>query len=81
MSIFRTELRNEGYVELEEEISGKLEEKHELIQKIIQIRNQSIGHNQHDLPAKKVYEINGITPNQIRGVSDSVAWELGESSN
>ena len=35
MSIFRTELRNEGYVELEEEISGKLEEKHELIQKII----------------------------------------------
>lgn len=35
------------------------------VQKILGIRDRSIVHNDHAIPREEVYEINGITPDQI----------------
>jgi hypothetical protein len=59
-----------------------------MVRKIKTIRNQTIVHNQSDLPRKQVYKNNEITPNQIRdvviktvNVINNVSKEIGVSNH
>jgi hypothetical protein len=61
-------LDENGYAELATFVNNELTPMTEIVKKIKTIRNQSIVHNQADLPRKTVYKKNQITPNQIREV-------------
>jgi hypothetical protein len=60
---------------------------HDRIKAVMGIRCQSLVHNERTLSREQVYELNGITPNQIRelidvacGAINHVASELGISN-
>jgi HEPN superfamily AbiU2-like protein len=40
------------------------------VQKLMAIRNRSVVHNEHAIPRHRVYQINGITPNELRELID-----------
>ena len=71
-------LIDEGHQNLADEITNRLGKKEELIKKILRIRNQSISHNQSELPREKVYKINDITPDQIREVIDETCSVMND---
>lgn len=83
----RRSLKEEGKPELAEHIEQKLDPFHDIIKAVLGIRNQSLVHNERSLSRKKVYKINGITPNEIAKLIDTtctainhVATELGISN-
>jgi hypothetical protein len=41
------------------------------VKSVLSIRNRSVVHNDHAVTRQEVYELNGITPNQLRGVIDA----------
>jgi len=54
------------------------------VRRVMGIRNSSVVHNEHGISRNKVYELNGVTPNELRALIDSacaainlVARELG----
>lgn len=71
ISKFRKELRREGHDELATSIESALHPIASDVRKILNIRNRSIGHNE-EISKQRVYELNGITPNEIRSVIDAV---------
>jgi len=80
----RRALEQEGCNDLAVYIGKELNPLRKHISAIIGIRNQSLVHNERVLPRTKVYQINGVTPNQIRSLIDKttkainyVASELG----
>jgi hypothetical protein len=84
LSELRRALKDEGREELSDYISKQLNPLRKRITAIMGIRSQSLVHNERALPRTKVYQLHGITPNQIRGLIDktantinSVARELG----
>ena len=64
-------LKDSGQNNLLQEIETLVQPHTELVEKICRIRNTTISHNQQDLPRAKAYELNGITPNEIREVIDA----------
>jgi len=87
LSELRRALTEEGKSDLAAHIEEALRPYHERIQAIVGIRNQSLVHNQRALSRQQVYEINGITPNEISELIDAtgasinhVAAELGISN-
>lgn len=77
-------LKDEGREDLVNHIHEQLNPLRERITAIMGIRSKSLVHNERLLPRTKVYEIHGITPNEIRALIDktaetinSVARELG----
>ena len=84
---FRRALAEEGRTDLANYIEQSLFPLHDRIKAVLGIRSQSLVHNERSLPREKVYEINGITPNQISELIDTtcnvinnVATELGISN-
>jgi hypothetical protein len=84
LSEFRRALTDEGRADLAEHIEKNLHPFYDRIKAVLGIRNQSLVHNERALSREKVYEINGITPNQIGELIDAacrainhVATQLG----
>lgn len=69
-------LRTEGLGGVANEISMELKPHVGHVKSIMRIRNSSVVHNEYGVSRKKVYEINGITPNQIRGVIDAACQSI-----
>lgn len=80
-------LEDTGRPDLKRYVESEMANLATLVQKLMKIRNQSVGHNQTDLSRVKVYKINGVSPNQIRDliektckVINHVAHQLGISN-
>ena len=63
-------LVSEGLSAEASELEGKLAPYASHVQKIMAIRNRSVVHTEMAISREKVYEVNGITPNQIRELID-----------
>ncbi len=80
-------LGDAGRADLKNYVESEMANLTTLVQKVMKIRNQSVAHNQTDLPRRKVYKINGVSANQIREliektskVINHVAHQLGISN-
>lgn len=73
MRSLKTALEKNGRTDLKQYVESETANLTELVQKVMKIRNQAVGHNQKDLSRKKVHEINGITPNQIQELIEKTA--------
>lgn len=69
----RRALNDEGRNDLAKYIGKQLNPLRKHITAIMGIRSQSLVHNERALPRTKVYQINGVTPNQIRALIDKTA--------
>ncbi|MGA2515664.1 MAG: hypothetical protein ABSG44_03855 [Thermodesulfobacteriota bacterium] len=69
----RRALKQEGRNDLAMYIGKELNPFRKHISAIMGIRSQSLVHNERALPRTKVYQINGVTPNQIRSLIDKTA--------
>ncbi|KPJ64390.1 hypothetical protein AMJ44_12895 [candidate division WOR-1 bacterium DG_54_3] len=84
LSEFRRALAGEGRNDLSDYIEHRLSPFLDRIRAVVGIRSQSLVHNERALSREQVYQINGITPNQLRELIDvtcstisHVASELG----
>jgi hypothetical protein len=66
ISHLRDALRKEGHRALADELAMKLSQLDSVVSRVMGIRNKAIVHNERGLTKEKVYEINGITPDEIR---------------
>lgn len=81
-------LRAEGKGQVADQLEAQLADMTPLVEKILNLRNRTIIHNEHALSREKAYELNGgVTANDIRDLIDaageainSVAESLGYSS-
>jgi hypothetical protein len=87
ISHLREALRLDGYLQLADELEAKLVPLGSVVSRVMGIRNKTIVHNERTLSREKVYDINGITPNDIRQLIhstceaiNSVAHGLGSSN-
>jgi len=71
VSHLKEALRNEGRSKVADEFEKTIEPLAILVQRVMNIRNRTIAHNERELPRDKVYEIYGSTPNEIRSLIDS----------
>ena len=69
-------LRHEGKADIANEIEQILKPHAPHVLSVMSIRNQSVVHNEFDLPIKKIYEVNGITPNQLRDLIDAACRSI-----
>lgn len=72
ISELKRALRAEGKTKIALEIARQLKPVEPYVRRVMRIRNRSVVHNEHAIPRSKVYEINGITPNQLREVIDAI---------
>lgn len=73
-------LRAEGRTDISLRIARDLKPIEPFVQRIMRIRNKSIVHNEHTMPRTKVYKINGVTPNQLRQVIDTVCAVINSTA-
>jgi AbiU2 len=72
ISHLKDALRDEGYPKLADDLQAKLIPMESVVACVTRIRNKTIIHNERSLPREKVYEINGITPDEVRELIDSI---------
>lgn len=80
ISQLKSALRSEGRSQSALRIETALKPLAPRIKRVLKIRNQSIAHNEYALPRKKVYETNGITPNEIREIINVVCGAINETA-
>jgi hypothetical protein len=71
-------LRAEGQSALADQLRKRLSQLTSVVAPLMTIRNQTIVHNDQTLPREKVYELNGITPDQIRKLIDDTCAAINE---
>jgi len=76
ISRLKDALRDEGHPQLADELQAKLIPMESAVTRVMSIRNKTIVHNERALPREKVYEINGITPDEVRELIDSICEAL-----
>jgi hypothetical protein len=80
ISEFKRALRADGYGHVALRIVKELKPIEPLVKKVMSIRNQTIVHNERAIPRAKVYKVNGITPNQLRHVIDTVCATISSAA-
>ena len=81
ISKLKEELSKAGHSDVADEVSRRVGAHKKLIRKVLNIRNQSISHNQADMPRVKVYKINDVTPDEIRELIDVTCETINYVSN
>lgn len=81
ISEFKGALRFEGHTRIALRIAKELKPIEPLVKRVMRIRNQSVVHNEHAIPRAKVYKINGITPNQLRQIIDTVCATINSAAD
>jgi hypothetical protein len=71
ISHLKEALRQEGYQQLASELEARLIPLTSSVARVMNIRSKTIVHNDRTLSREKVYEINGITPDEIKALIDS----------
>ncbi len=84
ISELKRALRSEGMTPSANRVARTLKPFEPRIKFIMNIRNRSVVHNEHSISRNKVYQVNGITPSQLRDLIDAtcssingVAGDLG----
>lgn len=80
ISELKRALRSEGQGSIALRIAKELKSIEPLVKRVMSIRNRTIVHNEHSMPRTKVYKINGITPNQLRLVIDTVCATINSAA-
>jgi hypothetical protein len=80
ISELKKALRAEGHGRIALRIAKELKPIESLVKKVMRIRNQTIVHNEHSVPRAKVYKVNGITPNQLRQIIDTVCATISAAA-
>ena len=80
ISEFKNALCAEGHECIALRITQELKPIEPLVKKVMRIRNKTIVHNEHSIPRSKVYRINGITPNQLRQIIDTVCATISAAA-
>lgn len=70
ISNLRQALSDEGNAHLAHDLEQTLSPHKDLVVRVMNIRNKTIVHNEIEFPREKVYDINGVTPNEIRSLID-----------
>lgn len=81
ISMLKKELRNAGHADVADEVAKRIDPHEPLVRKVLNIRNKSISHNQADIPREKIYQINDVTPNEIRALIDVTCETINYVSN
>jgi len=76
ISHLKDALRQDGYHQLAVDLENKLAPLQSLIVRVMNIRSRTIVHNDRTLSRDKIYEINGITPDEIRALINSTCEVL-----
>ena len=76
ISEFKRALRAEGYGRVALQIAKDLKPIEPHVKAVMGIRNRSLVHNEQAITRTKVYSVNGITPNQLQGVIDTVCESI-----
>lgn len=50
------------------------------VKRVMGIRNRSIVHNEHGISRSKVYELNGVTPNELRAQIDAACAAINHAA-
>ncbi|MGO4811890.1 hypothetical protein AB4156_20215 [Cupriavidus sp. 2MCAB6] len=72
ISQLKKALRAEGRTQCALRIARALKPLEPKIKSVLAIRNKTIAHNEYAIPRKKVYDVNGITPNELREIINVV---------
>jgi hypothetical protein len=74
------ELKNsliaEGHSTLAAALEAELAPYESHVRRVLQIRNRAVAHNEHALPRHRVYELNGITPDEVRDLIDATSCAI-----
>lgn len=81
VSELKKALRAEGHARLALRIARELKPIEPFVQKLMRIRNKTIVHNQRSALRTKVYKVNGITPNQLRQVIETVCGAINATAH
>ncbi len=76
VSYLKEALRTEGHSKLAADFEKRIEPLSSLVERVMSIRNKTIVHNERELPRDKVYELYGVTPNEIRSLIDSTCTAI-----
>lgn len=74
-------LRAEGNTKLALEIASRLKPIEPHVKSVLGIRNRSVVHNDHAVTRQEVYELNEITPDQLRCVIDAACSVINCSAH
>lgn len=80
ISELKRALRSDGQGVIALRISRELNPIEPLVKRVMSIRNKTIVHNEHSMPRTKVYKINGITPNQLRLLINTVCATINSAA-
>jgi hypothetical protein len=80
ISELKRTLRAEGKTKTAIEIARQLKPVESYVKRVMRIRNRSVVHNEHAVPRNKVYQVNGITPNQLREVIDAACSSINAAA-
>ena len=69
-------LRAEGKTNIANEIARMLKPHEKHVRSVMGIRNRSVVHNEHAVSIEKVYQLNGVTPNQLRDLIDATCQAI-----
>jgi hypothetical protein len=78
ISNLKEALCNEGHSQLAHNFEKSIEPLHPLVARVMTIRNKTIVHNDRELPREKVYDLNGVSPNEIRSLIDSTCTAINK---
>lgn len=81
ISEWKKALRAEGHGPWALRVTRELKPIEPLVKKLMHIRNRTIVHNNHTVPRAKVYKINGITPNQLRQIIETVCSTISSTAS
>ena len=81
ISELKRALRSEGQGRTALRITRELRPIPPFVKKLMHIRNQTIVHNEISVPRTKVYEVNGITLNQLRQVIEAVCGAINATAH
>jgi hypothetical protein len=73
-------LHAEGHGRIALRIAKELKPIEPLVKKVMGIRNQTIVHNEHSISRTEVYSINGISPDQLRQIVDTVCASISAAA-
>ena len=71
-------LRAEGRSSTANRVAVALKPHENHVKSVVGIRNSSLVHNEYAVPIRKVYQVNGVTPNELRGLIDAVCTSINE---
>lgn len=80
ISELKKALRSEGHTHIALRIAKEMKPIEPFVKKLMRIRNQTIAHNEHSVSRARVYKINGITPNQLRQIVETVCGTINATA-